>query len=123
MTEVLYMSCISLIHRSKWQSVYSVHEVQMLLPGRCVSAGTPVRNYGATNVVPTQKDKPLLTSKRPPHFQTNKGSWNKHVRSWVTTRPETKNDCAGKGQQQLHVLDIMAGLLSVLERPSPCRST
>jgi hypothetical protein len=30
----------------------------MSLPGRCVSAGTPVLNYEATNVVPTQEDQP-----------------------------------------------------------------
>jgi hypothetical protein len=32
------------------ESVYGVQKVQMHLPGRCVSAGTLVRNYGATNV-------------------------------------------------------------------------
>jgi hypothetical protein len=37
-----------------------------------------VRNYGATNLVPTQKGQPLLSSKRGPHFQTHKRSWNEH---------------------------------------------
>jgi hypothetical protein len=60
----------------KWQSVYGAHKVQMPLPGRWVSAGTLVRNYGATNLAPTQKDKPLLSSKRRPHFKTRKRSWN-----------------------------------------------
>jgi hypothetical protein len=35
-----------------------------------------VLNYGATNVAPTQKDQPLLLSKRRPHFHTYKWSWN-----------------------------------------------
>jgi hypothetical protein len=79
LAEVLCTCCIILIHHSKWQSVYDVHKAQMPLLGRCVSAGTPVRNYGATNVAPTQKDRPLLTSKTSPHFQTNKRSWNKYI--------------------------------------------
>jgi hypothetical protein len=44
--------------------------VQMPLPGRCMSAGTLVWSYDATNVAPTQKDKPLLSSKNRPNFQT-----------------------------------------------------
>jgi hypothetical protein len=60
----------------KWQSAYGVHKVQMPLPGRCVSACALVLNYGATNVAPTQKDQPLLSSNRRPHFQTHKQSWN-----------------------------------------------
>jgi hypothetical protein len=60
----------------KWQSVYGVLWVQMPFPGRCVSAGALVRNCCATNMAPTQKDKPLLSSKRRPHFQTHKRSWN-----------------------------------------------
>jgi hypothetical protein len=47
-------------------------------PGSCVSVGTLVLNYSATNVAPTQKDQPLLSSKRRPHFQTHKRSWNEH---------------------------------------------
>jgi hypothetical protein len=35
--------------------VYGIRKVQMPLPGCCVSAGTLVRNYGATKMVPTQK--------------------------------------------------------------------
>jgi hypothetical protein len=34
----------------------------MPLPGRCVSAGALVLNYGATNVAPTQRDRHLLSS-------------------------------------------------------------
>jgi hypothetical protein len=37
-----------------------------------------MRNYGATNVAPTQEDKPLLSSKRRPHVQTRKRSWKEH---------------------------------------------
>jgi hypothetical protein len=53
-------------------------KVQMSLPGRYVSAGTLAHNYGETNVAPTQKEKPLLSSKSRPHFQTHKWSWNEH---------------------------------------------
>jgi hypothetical protein len=35
------------------QSVYDVHKVHTPLPGRCVSAGTLLRNYCATNTAPT----------------------------------------------------------------------
>jgi hypothetical protein len=49
--------------------------------------------YGATNVAPTQKDKPLLSSKRRPHFQTHKGPWNEHklghVSRWGPKRKTT----------------------------------
>jgi hypothetical protein len=48
----------------------------MSLPGRCLSAGTVVLNYGATNMAPAQKDQPLLSSKRTSYFQTHKSSWN-----------------------------------------------
>jgi hypothetical protein len=41
----------------------------MPLPGRCMSAGTLVLNYGATNVAPTQEDQLLLSLKRMPNFQ------------------------------------------------------
>jgi hypothetical protein len=47
-----------------------------LFPRRCVSAGIFVLNYGATNVTFTQKDRPFLSSKRRPHFQTYKWPWN-----------------------------------------------
>jgi hypothetical protein len=40
-----------------------------------VSAGTLVLNYGTTNVAPTRKVPPLLSSKRRPYFQTRKWSW------------------------------------------------
>jgi hypothetical protein len=52
----------------KWQSVYGVHEVQIPLPERCVSARTLKLNYGATNLVHTQKDQSLHSSKTKPHF-------------------------------------------------------
>jgi hypothetical protein len=38
-----------------------------------------VLNYSATNVLPSQKDQPLLSSKRRPHFQTCKLSWNEQI--------------------------------------------
>jgi hypothetical protein len=43
--------------------------------GRCVSAGTFVLNYGATNMEPTQKGQPLLSSKTGPHLHTYKRPW------------------------------------------------
>jgi hypothetical protein len=58
--------------------MYGVHKVQMPLPAFCVSVGTLVQNYVATNMAPTQKDKPFLSLKRKPHFQTSKRSWSKH---------------------------------------------
>jgi hypothetical protein len=42
------------------------------------SARTLVQNYGATNMVPTQKDKTLHLSRRRPHFQTHTQRWKKH---------------------------------------------
>jgi hypothetical protein len=43
-----------------------------------MSAGTLMQNYDAINVAPTQKEKPLLSSKRRPHFETHWRSWNEH---------------------------------------------
>jgi hypothetical protein len=74
----------------------------MPLLGRCMGAGILVRNYGAINVAPTRKDKPLLSSKRRPHFQTHKRPWNERkFGHGVPTGRETKNDCAGENQQQI----------------------
>jgi hypothetical protein len=54
-----------------------------------VSAGTLVRNYGATNMAPD----PLVEEETPFLFLgTSKN------RSW--RGPETKNDCADEGQQE-----------------------
>jgi hypothetical protein len=50
----------------------------MPLPGRCINAGTLMLNYGVKNVVPTQKDKPLLSSNGRPDFQTYKQFKNEH---------------------------------------------
>jgi hypothetical protein len=44
-----------------------------------VSAGTLIRNYGATNSAPTQIDQPLLSSKKRSHFQTHKRSCKEHL--------------------------------------------
>jgi hypothetical protein len=84
------MSCVCLAEVLfvvvKWQSMYRVHIIQIPLPRRRVSAGTLVRNYGATNMEPTQKDKPLLPSKRRPHFQTYKRSWSENKLGHVSRR-------------------------------------
>jgi hypothetical protein len=58
--------------------MYGVREVQVPLTGRSVSAGVLMRNYGATNVAPTQKAQLLFSSKIRLHFQTRKWSWNEH---------------------------------------------
>lgn len=43
-----------------------------------MSAGTVERIYYATNVATIQKEKPLLSSRRIPYFQTHKQRWKKH---------------------------------------------
>jgi hypothetical protein len=49
--------------------------------------------------------RPLLSSKRRPNFKTCKSlKWTK-IWHWVLTEPETKNDCAGEGQQQFTGVD------------------
>jgi hypothetical protein len=60
----------------KWQSVYDTHRLQMPSPGRCVTADTFMLNYGATNMAPTHRDQPILSSKKRSHLQTHKRSWN-----------------------------------------------
>jgi hypothetical protein len=59
----------------KWQSVYVSIEYKCPYMD---AAWVWVRNYGATNVAPTQKDKHLLSSKTRPHFQTHKWFWKEH---------------------------------------------
>jgi hypothetical protein len=63
-----------------------------------VSAGTPILNYSATNLVPAQKDQPLFSSKRRSHFQTHK--WHLNEQKFGHGRLLTTSDCAGEGQQQ-----------------------
>jgi hypothetical protein len=70
----------------KWQSLYGVHNVHTPLLGRCVRAGIFVPIYGATNLAPAQNEKPLLFSKRRPHFLTYKRSWNEHKFDDVSRR-------------------------------------
>jgi hypothetical protein len=48
---------------------YVVHKVQMPLPGCCVSGGTLTQNYDATNMMPTQKDQPLLCQRGDPIYK------------------------------------------------------
>jgi hypothetical protein len=91
--------------------------------GRCVSAGTVVLKYGAANVASTQKEKPLLSSKRRPRLQTYKRSWNEQKyghwsrrdpkpRTTVLTRTASNlllsyamlNLNVGQGHQQITVL-------------------
>jgi hypothetical protein len=53
----------------KRQSECSNHEVKMRLPGRCVSAGTLVRNCGATYEAPTQKADVFSLRREDPIFK------------------------------------------------------
>jgi hypothetical protein len=39
--------------------------------------------------------RPLLSSKKRPHFKTRKSLERIKILSWVPTGPETKNNCAG----------------------------
>jgi hypothetical protein len=51
----------------------------------------------------TVVNRPLLSSKGRPHFKTHLGvGTNKNMA--VSTRPETKNNCGGEGQQQTTAL-------------------
>jgi hypothetical protein len=69
----------------------------MLLRGPCESVGTPVRNYGAINMAPTQKDQPLLSSKRKPHFKTHKLHWNEQKFDHGSRRgPKTRTTVLAK---------------------------
>jgi hypothetical protein len=44
--------------------------------------------------------RPLLSSKRRPHFKTRKSLKRTKIWSWVPKGPNTKNNCAGEGRQQ-----------------------
>jgi hypothetical protein len=56
-------------------------------------------NYGATNVVPIQKDLLLLLSKWIPYFQTHTWSWNKQKFGHGSQQRPKIN--VSKGQQQV----------------------
>jgi hypothetical protein len=49
--------------------------------------------------------RPLLSSKRRPHFKTSKNVERRQIWSWVPTGSKTKNNCASDGQQQFTRLD------------------
>jgi hypothetical protein len=67
-----------------------IHKPQMPLAGHCV--------HGAKNVAITQKDQPLLSSKRRPPISKHINGLGKHI--ILVMGPETKNECAGEGQRQ-----------------------
>jgi hypothetical protein len=52
--------CLHIIHYSKLTKDVCVCTVEMPLPECCVSAGTLLLNYSATNVAPTERPTPLL---------------------------------------------------------------
>jgi hypothetical protein len=63
-----------------------------------------------STVTPQQREvtssiRPLLSSKRRPHFKTRKYMQRTKILSWVPTGPDTKYDCAGEDQQQFTGLD------------------
>jgi hypothetical protein len=87
---------MTMLARTRPEIVQGVHKVQMPLPGRCVL------NHSATNVAPTQKDQPLLLSKRRPHFQTHKRSWNEQKCGPESRRgPETKKKYSDEASSNL----------------------
>jgi hypothetical protein len=75
--------------------MYDVLKVQMLLPGRWVSAGAFLRNYSATNVAFTQTN-PSSRRRGNPISEHINGLRTNIFRSWVLTMFEIKNDCAGE---------------------------
>jgi hypothetical protein len=56
--------------------------------------------------------RPLLASKRRPHFKTRKSVERTKIWSWVPKGPETKNDFAGEDQQQFTGMD-WAGYVTI----------
>jgi hypothetical protein len=62
----------------------------------CVTVDTLVRNYGATNVAPTQTNHTSRQRGGPISKHINGLGRNKNL----ITGPETKNGCAGECQQQ-----------------------
>jgi hypothetical protein len=65
--------------------------------------------YDATNVAPTQKGQPLIEEEAP--FPTTQMVFElTKTWSWVPTRPEANNDCAGEVQQQFSVMLRCEGL-------------
>jgi hypothetical protein len=62
----------------------------------------------------------ILSSKRKPHFQTDKRSWNEHeLVHGFRVRPETKNDCAVEGQQQFTGRDTVLPNLVIRCKSGP----
>jgi hypothetical protein len=79
----------------------------MPLPGRCVSARTHKLNYGAKNLIRTQKWQTLISSKKEPNFQKYKWFRNEQnfghdsrlypkSRKAVLTMPAAIDCCAMK---------------------------
>jgi hypothetical protein len=74
----------------------------------CVSVGTLVLNYGATNVAPTQKDEPLLSSKRRHHFETHKRSWKEQNFGHGSRRgPKPRTVVLAKASSNLMGLELV----------------
>jgi hypothetical protein len=86
----------------KWQNAYGAHKVQTPLPRRYVSAGILMINYNATNVVPTQIDQPLLSSKWRPHFPTHKPCWNEHKFAHVPTGTRNQERVCWRGPAEIY---------------------
>jgi hypothetical protein len=81
----------------------------MLLSGRCLSTSTLMQNYCATDV-PCQKDNPSSSRRGDPIIEHINGL-GLNVNSVMG--PETKNGCAGEGQQPFTGLNRTGSSLSV----------
>jgi hypothetical protein len=85
----------------QWQRVHRAHSDLDSVIARMYSCW----NYGAANVAPTQKDRPLPSSKRRPNLKTHTSYMpSREQKSWllISRRPEVRIDCAGEGQQQFN---------------------
>jgi hypothetical protein len=77
------------------------------MPGRRVSAGILMLNYGATSVTATQKNQPLFSLKRRPHFQTHKRFWNEqNFGHWSRPGPKSRMTVLARLRSNLLVLDL-----------------
>jgi hypothetical protein len=79
-----------------------------------MSVGTPVLNYGARGVAPTQKDNPLLLSKGKPHLQPQKRSGNEKKLIMGSDGDRSQ----GLARVSSILLDLNMNLEPVLVRPA-----
>jgi hypothetical protein len=87
-----------------WQSVYGVHKVQMPLPRRCECGYTRAELRCNKCGAYSERQTPPLVEEEAPFKNTKVILERIQIWSWVPTGPETKNDCAGEGQQHITAL-------------------